>query len=116
MHPTCLFVDDLELSLYILLWMALMNIPSGFKSDTSCSAFIAQTFNEVSGGMAKEFFLLKQEVLKMEQPLFPNYNALNSLLKALADTFRSCYAEPPESNANIIDFLTKDPNTRCKVR
>ncbi|KIK11619.1 hypothetical protein PISMIDRAFT_19379 [Pisolithus microcarpus 441] len=64
--------------------------------------------------MAKEFFLLKQEVLKMERPLFPNYNVLNSLLKALADTFRSHYAESPESSANIIDFLTKDPNTWAK--
>ncbi|KAI5990792.1 hypothetical protein EDC04DRAFT_2587756 [Pisolithus marmoratus] len=106
-HASHTFVDDLESSLYILLWVALMNIPSSFKSDISHSAFIVQTFNEVSGGMAKKFFLLKQEVLRMEQPLFPDYDALNSLLKALAKIFRSRYAEPPESDANIIEFLMK---------
>ncbi|KAI5982206.1 hypothetical protein EDC04DRAFT_2915838 [Pisolithus marmoratus] len=64
--------------------------------------------------MVKKFFLLKQEVLRTELPLFPNYDALNLLLKALANTFRSHYAEPPESNANIIEFLMKDPDVEAK--
>ncbi|KAI6123825.1 hypothetical protein EDD16DRAFT_1704151 [Pisolithus croceorrhizus] len=64
--------------------------------------------------MVKKLFLLQQEILKKEQPLFLKYDALNVLLKSLADTFRSHYAKPPAGKVSIIEFLLEGVSARTQ--
>lgn len=104
------FTDDLESCFWVLLWTALMTIPSSLSLDAR-SVLIEQVFDDIGeagAGRQKKFFLCMQEEFK--KPLFPKHPALCQLLIQQADIFKCLYDTPPPSEAALIERLRDGPN------
>ena len=89
------FRDDLESSLYVVLWTTL--IYSEVSNKSQVMPFVNSVLNpqsyENSGGTTKEDFLKAQSFLVHVH--FPNRPALHQLIRNLADLFRFCYEPEP---------------------
>lgn len=109
------FQDDLESSIYVLLWMILM------YSETSDSSQVPSFLSGVldpqprgeTGGFNKADFLKARTFL--QQVNFPGRPALHRLINQLGELFAVRYEEKPsEAQETLADFLKKalvtDPN------
>ena len=107
------YMDNLKSLLYILLWSALMYIPTSFTMSY-CSMFIAQMFNNISadgaGGRGKKLFLCNLEELYQLEKLFSNCPILDDLLRDLVRVFGCHYATGPWEH----DFALKSGNRALK--
>lgn len=89
------FVDDLESSIYVLLWVTLMY--SGVSSSHQVPPFLASVLDpkcyKDTGGFAKQDFLRGRSFL--EKVTFPDRPALHKLIDDLANLFMFRYKAPP---------------------
>ena len=89
------FVDDLESSLYVLLWVTLMYSEVSDRDQVPpflASVLDPQPYNN-KGGFAKMDFLKGRSFLQQVQ--FPNRPALHRLIDSLAELFRYRYETQP---------------------
>jgi len=110
------FIDDLESSIYVLLWTALM-----YSEDVSISDPVMPFLKSVldpkcynrSGGTAKEDFLKARSFLNRVK--FPNRPALHKLICDLADLFRYRYLPAPDKAqreiANRLQLMSNDDSS-----
>jgi RIO-like serine/threonine protein kinase fused to N-terminal HTH domain len=98
-NPQHNFQDDLESSLYVLLWMILMY--SEVSDRDQVPPFLATVLDpqpyHQTGGFGKEDFLKGRSFLQRVK--FPNRPALHQLVDRLAELFRIRYELPPSESA-----------------
>ena len=91
------FQDDLESSIYVLMWMTLMY--SEVSERGQVEPFLSNTLNPPSyddlAGFARQDFLKGQSFLQHVK--FPGRPALHSLICNLADLFRFRYLPEPSN-------------------
>ena len=109
------FQDDLESTLWVLLWMTLMF--SQVSNPDVMPTFLSNILNPWpylnNGGTGKMEFLIGCRFLSMVQ--FPERNELHKLISNLTFLFAVLYEdEPPEAGKEISSLLNgldqKDPN------
>jgi len=109
------FQDDLESTLWVLLWMTLMF--SQVSNPDVVPTFLSNVLNPRpylnNGGTSKMEFLIGRRFLSMVQ--FPERNELHKLISNLTFLFAVLYEdEPPEAGKEISSLLNgldqKDPN------
>ena len=110
-----MYQDDLESSLWLLLWTTIMYTQSSLSIEQR-SNFIQETFE--LGGQQKQSVLLSQTILDRDAcrddfpndpqpPLFPNRCSLYLLLKDLADLFHNCYWKPEPADWRALATVEK---------
>lgn len=110
------FKDDLESSVYVLLWMTLMY--SEVSDRNEVPAFLAAVLDPLSygprGGHCKEDFLKSRSFLK--HVTFPHRPALHTLIDNLAQLFSIRYADKPSENekqhtADLLSYIESSPTS-----
>jgi hypothetical protein len=98
------FVDDLESTVYILMWMTL--VYSSIDQPAQARLFLSNTLDPQpfggQGGHAKSDFLKGRSILKYP---FPGRDALHNLIDKLADMFSVRYSTLSESEKVTSRFL-----------
>lgn len=105
--------DDLESSIYVLLWMALMYSECSNKSQVPSfmECVIDPPPRGTTGGFAKADFLKGRTFLKNVK--FPHRPNLNKLVDQLAQLFSARYDKPDSADelhtAKLRELSTRDP-------
>ena len=110
-----MFQDDLESSLWLLLWTTIM-FTQLLLSIERRSKFMRETFE--LGGQQKRSVLLSQTILDRDTycddfpndpqpPLFPNQCSLYLLLRDLVDLFHNCYWRPEPADWRTLATVEK---------
>jgi hypothetical protein len=99
------FVDDLESTVYILMWMTLMY--SSINEPAQARLFLSNTLDpqpfEGKGGHAKSDFLKGRTLLSKYK--FPGRDALHNLIDRLADMLSVRYSTLSEEDKSTSDTL-----------
>lgn len=114
------FRDDLESSVYVLLWVTLMY--SSCSDAEHVVPFMKGVLDpqphKSRGGFGKADFLQGRSFLK--QVNFPNRSALHNLIDQLAQLFAVRYEEPPDSCAReefeqLLNLAQNQPGTMTAI-
>lgn len=101
------FVDDLESTVYILMWMTLAY--SSINEPTQAKLFLSNTLDpqpvQGQGGLAKSDFLKGRSFLN--QYSFPGRGALHNLVDKLADMLSIRYTTLTDKDKEISERLKK---------
>lgn len=89
------FRDDLESSIYVLLWVTVMY--SVVSDKCRVPPFLAHVLD--AGGLTKKDFLISPTFLRYVQ--FPNRPALHTLIDNLAKLFKYRYEEEPTDSQRV---------------
>lgn len=102
------FRDDLESSLYVLLWTTMMYsvLPEREQVERFLKYVLDPAPSKIAGigGFGKDSFLFRPSFLINVE--FPNREALHTLMKNLANLFQFRYEKPPDPDARAAcEFL-----------
>lgn len=101
------FVDDLESTVYILMWMTL--VYSSINQPAQAKLFLSNTLDpqpvQGQGGLAKSDFLIGRSFLT--QYSFPKRDALHNLIDKLADMLSVRYSTVTADDGEIHKLLKK---------
>jgi hypothetical protein len=108
-HTTHTLQDDLESSIYVLIWMTLMYSETSDKSQVP--SFLSGVLDPKpfgpTGSYGKADFLKARTFLQRVK--FPGRAALHNLITQLAELFAVRYEdEPTKSQYDVADFLLKN--------